>query len=113
MPAILKKKYLWEYVSGANSKPPPNDPNLPDSFAMVRMAINSRDDLSSTESLKVKIIEDFEGRKSQTVDQGAIYVKRINKNANLKKNYFSHGAKADVECYRCGRPGHLARVHSN
>ncbi|CAG9570824.1 unnamed protein product [Danaus chrysippus] len=83
--------------------------SLPDSFAMFRTAIESRDDLPSTESLKVKIIEDFEGRKSQTVDQGAMFVKRINKNTHLKKNCDNHGRKAYVECYRCGRRGHIVR----
>lgn len=87
--------------------------SLPDSFAMFRTAMESRDDLPSTETLKVKIIEDYEARKSKTADQGAMFVKRINKNknANLKKNHDkdNHGNKNNFECHRCGRRGHLAR----
>lgn len=86
--------------------------SLPDSFAMFRTAIESRDDLPSTETLKVKIIEDFEARKSKTTDQGAMFVKRINKNknVNLKKNNDNRCFnKNNVECFRCGRRGHLAK----
>lgn len=89
--------------------------SLPDSFAMFRTAMESRDDLPSTEILKVKIVEDYEGRKSKVIDQGAMFVKRVNrnnfniKNNNLKKNSDNHGQKNQVECYRCHRQGHFAR----
>lgn len=84
--------------------------SLPDSFAMFRTAMESRDELPSTELLKVKIVEDHEGRKSKVVDQGAMFVKRTNTNANQKKNSNENqGYKSKIECYRCGRRGHLAK----
>lgn len=86
--------------------------SLPDSFAMFRTAMESRDDLPSTEALKVKIVEDFDGRKSKVVDQGAMFVRRTNTNANQKNNLNTnqgYNNKSKIECYRCGRRGHLAR----
>ena len=52
--------------------------SLPDSFSMLRTAMESQDELPSTEILKIKIIENYEGRKSRDVntDQGALYVKK-------------------------------------
>lgn len=38
--------------------------------------MESRDDLPPTELLKVKIVEDYEGRKATVIDQGAMFIKR-------------------------------------
>lgn len=85
--------------------------SLPDSYAMFRTAIESRDELPSTDVLKVKIIEDYEGRKSKVVDQGAMFIRRTHtKYINQKKTQNENrGQKNNFECYRCGRHGHMAR----
>jgi hypothetical protein len=85
--------------------------SLPDSFAMFRTAMESRDDLPSTEILKVKIIEDYEGRKVTVTDQGAMFVKCTDKIRQEKgpHDHTLHNNKKQVECYRCGRRGHIAR----
>lgn len=88
--------------------------SLPDSFSMFRTAMESRDDLPSTEVLKVKIVEDFEGRRSKEIDQGAMFVKRNNANV-LKKNSNPNEHQGNIRnssktvCFRCGRRGHFAR----
>lgn len=50
--------------------------SLPDKFSMFWTAMESRDDLPPTELLKVKIVEDYEGRKATVIDQGAMFIKR-------------------------------------
>lgn len=58
----------------------------------------------------MKIIEDYQGRKSKIIDQRAMFVKRTNiiSNADTKKNFDQHTNK-NIECYRCGCHGHMAR----
>ncbi|CAG4958317.1 unnamed protein product [Colias eurytheme] len=82
--------------------------SLPDSFTMFRTAMESRDDLPSTDILKVKIVEDYEGRKSKTIDQGAMLIKprHVKKYTHENKR---HNNKFKIECYRCGGRGHIAR----
>ncbi|CAK1595646.1 unnamed protein product [Parnassius mnemosyne] len=83
--------------------------SLPESFTMFRTAMESRDDLPSTEILKVKIIEDYEGRKSKESDQGALFVKRNKVHTYKKGETYVTKNKNKSECYRCGRYGHYAK----
>ncbi|CAK1597413.1 unnamed protein product [Parnassius mnemosyne] len=83
--------------------------SLPESFTMFRTAMESRDDLPSTEILKVKIIEDYESRKSKESDQGALFVKRNKVHTYKKGETYVTKNKNKSECYRCGRYGHYAK----
>ena len=94
--------------------------SLPDSFSMLGTAMESQDELPSTEILKIKIIENYEGRKSRDVnkDQGALYVKKqqgtrnqTSENQKPVNHYYNDGRRYrnKVECYRCGRVSHIAK----
>ena len=94
--------------------------SLPDSFSMLRTAMESQDELPSTEILRIKIIENYEGRKSRDVntDQGAMYLKKeqgtrtqTSENQKSDNHHHSDGRRYrnKVKCYRCGRVGHIAR----
>ncbi|CAD6208896.1 GSCOCG00012765001-RA-CDS, partial [Cotesia congregata] len=90
--------------------------SLPASFSMFRTAIESRDELPSTAVLKIKIIEDYEGRGNQPVEAGALYSKSNNKYYDKKRreNDFNrtqgHSQPSENRiCYKCGKHGHIAK----
>ena len=94
--------------------------SFPDSFSMLRTAMESQDELPSTEILKIKIIENYEGRKSRDVntDQGAMYLKKqqvtrtqTSENQKSDNHHYSDSRRYrnKVECYRCGRVSHITR----
>ncbi|CAD6221970.1 GSCOCG00012981001-RA-CDS, partial [Cotesia congregata] len=90
--------------------------SLPASFSMFRTAIESRDELPSTAVLKIKIIEDYEGRSNQPVEAGALYSKSNNKYYDKKRceNDFNrtqgHSQPSENRiCYKCGKHGHIAK----
>lgn len=92
--------------------------SLPDSFEMFRTAMETRDDLPPTDVLKVKILEDYEGRKSrnQGTEQGAMYVHRNKRYPGPQKKVDEKSRERDgarnknpIECYRCNRLGHIAK----
>ena len=90
--------------------------SLPASFSMFRTAMESRDDLPTTEILKVKIIEEYESRDQRHEDQGAMYSKWKNRRAPKKREDESercqgqgHSSTGKVQCFRCQKWGHIAK----
>jgi len=97
--------------------------SLPKSFENFRCAIESRDVLPNLETLRVKIIEEFDARKDGASDSvtKAMFAKKaserrrdvIAKNECETKDVSSSAHKtkrsgAKIKCYRCGKIGHFA-----
>lgn len=91
--------------------------SLPDSFENFRCAIESRDELPSAESLKIKILEENDARKQKTKESesGALFAKqRRYQNQNwAQKNSRSAGRNkhqgilnSKIRCFKCNRSGH-------
>jgi len=87
--------------------------SLPQSFKNFRCVMESRDVLSDFESLRVKIIKEFEAKKDDVTSK-AIFAKRYNKkcrrvnrkNDDNSKDISDDKAKRDrakLKCYRCKR----------
>lgn len=90
--------------------------SLPSSFSMFRTAIESRDELPSTAVLKIKIIEEYDGRGNQPAEAGVMYSKSNNKYYDKKRreNDFNrtqgHSQPSENRiCYKCGKHGHIAK----
>ena len=90
--------------------------SLPDSFTIFRTAMQSRDELPTTEVLKIKIIENHEGRRSVETgnNHGVMYANKLSARTkrsekNERSEYGGQRNKSKIECYRCGRAGHIAR----
>lgn len=91
--------------------------SLPSEYESFYIAIESRDDLPTVESLKSKLIEQearhFEQVGKNENDNNALSVKeksRVNYDPrNTRKNYSKYlTQKFDRRCYNCGKPGHKA-----
>lgn len=91
--------------------------SLPENFENFRCAIESRDELPKPEVLRIKIIEEFEARKSRdgVNIQNAMYVekpygqgdrkfKEKNSRPSVSKNQF----KFKFKCHKCRKVGHKA-----
>lgn len=91
--------------------------SLPASFSMFRTAMESRDEMPTTEILKVKILEEFEGRDSEPAGQGALYTRRRNQreqprredNVDKRQEKGNRPAGKGPECYCCHKFGHIAK----
>lgn len=61
--------------------------SLPNSFENFRYAIESRDQLPDAESLRVKIIEEYDSRKQKTTekDSNALIAEHYSKSATTSK----------------------------
>ncbi|EFN74944.1 Retrovirus-related Pol polyprotein from transposon TNT 1-94, partial [Camponotus floridanus] len=97
--------------------------SLPLTFDNFRCAIESRDELPSPETLRIKIIEEYDARKNDTrehVPNAMLVKKQFGKryNANKKSGNelkgTSKGGNAPTKvpfkykCHRCGKVGHKA-----
>jgi len=97
--------------------------SLPSSFENFRCAIESRDELPNPETLRVKIIEEFDARKEDTGDTTtrAMLVKGQNARQSTSRRNYSKSKEPlkgeskskrepfKFKCYRCGKNGHKAR----
>lgn len=92
---------------------------LPNSFENFRCAIESRDNLPDVESLKQKIIEEFDARVqiSNETESGAMFVKSQRRTDTSKNAYGSSNNKDDIrssvprikyKCNFCKKVGHKA-----
>ena len=83
--------------------------SLPDSFENFRCAIESRDELPTSETLRIKIKEESEARKGKSTDvqEDAMLTRRFNpreRGEQFKKT----GQSFMYKCYRCKKVGHKA-----
>jgi len=94
--------------------------SLPRSFENFRCAMESRDVLPDLETLRVKIIEEFEARKDGVSDvtSKAMIAKKCNvkrRGVNRKSDDSSKDGdktkrdRAKLKCYRCDKIGHFAK----
>jgi len=98
--------------------------SFPSSFENFRCAIESRDKLPNPETLRVKIIEEFEARKDKTSKalSSAMLVKKLsNKRREVGRKRDSEAKDASTnasktkhepfkyKCYNCGKIGHMAK----
>lgn len=89
--------------------------SLPSSFENCRCAIESRDELPSPETLRIKIIEESDARKNDTrgTTQNALISK---KTGNWKKSSTQGPKVRDKEefkfrCHRCRKKGHKSKMN--
>lgn len=97
--------------------------SLPPSFENFRCAIESRDELPNPEALRIKIIEEYDARKSETreLQSNAMFAKkrsvkrqskdqRTNKESkNTSKNESNSKSEPfKYRCHRCRKLGHKA-----
>jgi hypothetical protein len=90
--------------------------SIPDSYENFRIAIESRDELPKPETLKIKLTEEYEARKSRENQNspGALLIKKCYKKEdgpksskeNLRKNNFKEAFR--VKCHYCKKIGHKA-----
>lgn len=94
--------------------------SLPESFENFRCAIASRDDLPSPETLRVKILEEYETRKGngyKTSNQSAMMARKSFRKKNKSKKKDKNGEEkierektsnrnAKVKCNNCHKFGH-------
>ena len=89
--------------------------SLPASYENFRCAIESRDELPSPESLKVKIIEEYDARRQmhKPEAQGAMAANRVKWKPKTGKPDreeagFNRPGKIALKCFRCHKTGHKA-----
>jgi hypothetical protein len=90
--------------------------SIPDSYENFRIAIESRDELPKPETLKIKLTEEYEARKSRENQNspGALLIKKCYKKEdgpksskeNLRKNNFKEAFR--FKCHYCKKIGHKA-----
>lgn len=89
--------------------------SLPSAFENFRCAIESRDDLPTPETLRIKIIEECEARKHDTqggITNAMIVNKKSERPWSSKKkdkgSSKGNAGSATIKCYRCRKMGHKA-----
>uniref|UniRef100_A0A6V7IHH1 CCHC-type domain-containing protein n=1 Tax=Bracon brevicornis TaxID=1563983 RepID=A0A6V7IHH1_9HYME len=89
--------------------------SLPSNFENFRCAIESRDELPTSENLRIKIIEEYEIRKNDgrhAAPDALIAEKYVNKykKSQQKQNHNSQQLKMKkLICHRCNKEGHKAK----
>lgn len=89
--------------------------SLPENFENFRCAISSRDDLPSLETLRIKILEEFDARKENrdVANQNAMIAGKPRYKRNYKKEKFAKAECSErhskVNCFKCKKFGHFAR----
>lgn len=84
--------------------------SLPGEFDNFRVAIESRDELPKPESLRIKIVEEFNARRigSQSTISGAYFAatgrRRNFRRPKLKRSKYG---TSDRVCWNCNKPGHF------
>ncbi|KMQ93982.1 retrovirus-related pol polyprotein from transposon tnt 1-94 [Lasius niger] len=85
---------------------------LPATFDNFRVTIESRDEFTSVDALKVKILEEYDVRAQSTVSDviGGLAVKTNTKHPlrqkKMKKGKDSENTSKIFHCYKCGLPGY-------
>ena len=81
--------------------------SLPATFENFRCAIESRDEVPSPESLRVKILEESQARGNQTSTQpqDALFAKKMNKYFKVERKT-EEKEKPRYRCFRCNKIGH-------
>ncbi|XP_026825989.1 uncharacterized protein LOC113562075 [Ooceraea biroi] len=89
--------------------------NLPVSFENFRIAIESRDDLPTPEALRVKIVEEYDARKSvaQDTSSGAMFVNRGGKRRDRKKKPETRANDAETTDRSKKKRNSMLRVQTN
>lgn len=87
--------------------------SLPSNFDNFRCAIESRDELLTPETPRVKIIEEYDARKGDKHDtaQNALFVGKYHKKQPKNKNKSNDPGKSEgfkFKCHRCRKIGHKA-----
>ena len=95
--------------------------SLPPNFENFRCAIESRDELPTPESLRIKIVEEFEARKKDTYEPNAMYTKKRPTNRKNRRQTGDSetkntskdedapkGEQFKYRCHRCKKVGHKA-----
>jgi hypothetical protein len=86
--------------------------SLPDSYENFRCAIETRDTLPKSDVLKVKILEEWEARRSKANDPqaGALYAKgrRGKQSVSEREPSEERHKKFRFKCFRCNKYGHKA-----
>ena len=89
--------------------------SLPSSFENFRCAIETRDQLPDAESLKVKIIEEYESRKQKVNESSAMFSKQnykksmsVNNKTNVSSQSGLSGSYTKYKCRKCNKVGHKA-----
>jgi len=80
-------------------------------FDNFRCAIESRDELPTPETLRVKILEESEARKNEAPCNSSQDALAAEKKAGLKKQNLEkigRDRKNSLRCYECGKAGHKA-----
>lgn len=84
--------------------------SLPDSFENFRCAVQSRDALPHLETLRIKIVEEFDARKAKGKDcQNAMIACGRFKSRSNNKKYSSDKRDAKMKCFICQAIGHRAK----
>lgn len=92
--------------------------SLPESFDNFRCAMSSRDELPSLEVLRIKVLEEFDARK--TINESSVQNAMIAKKTGSGQfNYQNRHSKPEngsatkndskMKCFKCGEIGHRAR----
>jgi len=87
--------------------------SLPSSFENFRCAIESRDHLPDAESLRVKIIEEYDSRKQKAAekDSNALIAKQFSRPADTpNKTKNNPHVRTRYKCNKCNKFGHKASV---
>ncbi|XP_043469494.1 uncharacterized protein LOC122503120 [Leptopilina heterotoma] len=92
---------------------------LPSTFKNFRVAIDTRNELTTPENLRTKIVEEYEARNAvSNSSQGAMYAKKKfvkkkwcneshNKNESNKEDRTPEKSRG-IKCYKCHERGHKA-----
>ena len=82
--------------------------SLPSSFENFRCAIESRDELPTPDTLRIKILEESQARKGKNSPnpEGAFFARGSQSSRNFKKGrgqcYKSTHERSKIKCYNCG-----------
>jgi len=82
--------------------------SIPEEYEQFRIAIETQENLISTEALKIKLVDEYEARKRNPNEPtpGALMVhKKYNPS---KPKHLSTNQKFKFKCYSCGKVGHRA-----
>lgn len=88
--------------------------SLPSSFENFRCAIKSRDDLPTPDALKIKIMDEYDARRSSTKENGqnAMFVRKpyrpISDHHRQEKPKTPDRQKFESRCFKCRKLGHKA-----
>ncbi|CAD6227288.1 GSCOCG00006076001-RA-CDS [Cotesia congregata] len=85
--------------------------SLPESYAVFKETIESRDELPKLDALMVKLFDRQEGKMMDAANgQGALYSKNYKTQHDFsKKPRHGQERREKIVCHSCGKEGHIAR----